>query len=118
MIKAEFRIDRGALKRAAAAAKNDSVAELREFAAQESGMDFELDASGNVVGATVDDSVDMPPDFEAVCEQLAPYVRKGSFPELEIEGGVSRMEFDGESCDCVDVEQKPKRSWFRSLLGR
>ncbi|NVB84362.1 MAG: hypothetical protein HOV81_38655 [Kofleriaceae bacterium] len=118
LIKAEFRIDRPALERAAAAHGNESVDEMLEFAEQESGICFDVDSTGNVVSATIENEIDMPSEFERVCEQLAPYVRKGSFLELEIEGGHSRLEFDGEGCDWVEVEdEKPKKSWLRRLFG-
>ena len=92
-------IDRAALARGVEDLHGGDVAGFCRMLADEAGLALQLDDDGNVCGASFEHD-SMTAALDDFCTDFAPYIRAGSFIELELEddGTRCRWEFDGSEC--------------------
>jgi hypothetical protein len=97
-------IDRDALARGVADLHGGDVGEFCRVLAEDTGLLVQRDADGSVCGATFEGD-NMTAALDDFCEEFAPYIRAGSFIELELEddGTRARWEFDGTECHATET---------------
>jgi hypothetical protein len=102
LIELKLWMSRDALARGVDDLHGGDVAGFRQMLADETGLVLVLDDDGNVTGATFEHD-DMTAALDDFCADFAPYVRAGSFIELELEddGTHCRWEFDGSECSAT-----------------
>jgi hypothetical protein len=109
LIALQLWIDRDALARGVEDLHGGNVESFRQMIADEAGLVLNLDEDGNVCGASFEHD-NMTAALDDFCSDFAPYVRAGSFIELELEddGTRARWAFDGR--ECVGTETPAPRS--------
>ena len=92
-------IDRDALARGVDDLHGGDVDGFCRMLADEAGLVLQRDDQGTVTGASFEHE-NMTAALDDFCTDFAPYVRAGSFIELELEddGTRCRWEFDGAEC--------------------
>jgi hypothetical protein len=104
LIGLQIKIDRDALARGVEDLHGGDIAGFIRMLADETGLVLRLDDAGNVTGATFEHE-NMTAALDDFCEDFAPYIRAGSFIELELEddGVRCRWEFDGSECKATET---------------
>jgi hypothetical protein len=96
-------IERDALARGVDDLHGGDVEGFIRMLADEAGLGLLRDDAGNVCGASFEHD-NMTAALDDFCTDFAPYVRAGSFIELELEDDGTRCRWEFDGAECVGTE--------------